>query len=133
MNQMCEGVARTTGVAISLNYRRGYPCVVNSAPQTASAIAAAVGLVGESEVYTDIKPSMGSEDFAFMLQKRPGAYIYIGAGEGENDPLLHNPYYDFNDSILSLGAAYWIALVKQQLHAGSTKELKSASPKEARS
>ena len=64
---------------------------------------------------TDIKPAMGSEDFSFMLQKRPGAYICIGAGEGPNDPQLHNPYYDFNDEILPLGAAYWVALVKQQL------------------
>jgi amidohydrolase/hippurate hydrolase len=72
-------------------------------------------LVGQDLVQTDVKPAMGSEDFSFMLQKRPGAYICIGAGEGPNDPQLHNPYYDFNDEILPLGAAYWVALVKQQL------------------
>jgi len=84
-------------------------------PQQETAIAAAASLVGAEKVHTDIKPSMGSEDFSFMLQKRPGAYIVIGAGEGANDPPVHNPYYDFNDRILPLGAAYWVALVRQQL------------------
>ena len=81
----------------------------------AAAAAAASRLVGDDQVMTDIKPAMGSEDFAFMLQKRPGDYICIGAGETANDPPLHNPYYDFNDAILPLGAAYWVELVKQQL------------------
>ena len=115
MRQICAGVAQTHGAKISLEFRRGYPGVVNTAAETAAAVAAAASLVGEAQVHTDIKPAMGSEDFAFMLQKRPGAYIGIGAGEGENDPPVHNPYYDFNDNILPLGAAYWVALVKQQL------------------
>ncbi|MDM0031302.1 M20 aminoacylase family protein [Variovorax sp. J22P271] len=115
MGQICAGMAQTHGAEVALKYMRGYPGVVNTAAETAAAAAAAASLVGEAQVHTDIKPAMGSEDFAFMLQKRPGAYIGIGAGEGPNDPPIHNPYYDFNDRILPLGAAYWVALVKQQL------------------
>jgi len=115
MGQICAGMAQTHGATVALKYMRGYPGVVNTATETAAAAAAAASLVGETQVHTDIPPAMGSEDFAFMLQKRPGAYIGIGAGEGPNDPPIHNPYYDFNDRILPLGAAYWVALVKQQL------------------
>ena len=115
MRQVCEGVAQTHGAKISLKYMRGYPGVVNTPAETAAAVAAAASLVGEAQVDTGIKPAMGSEDFAFMLLKRPGAYIAIGAGEGTDDAPLHNPYYDFNDRILPLGAAYWVALVQQQL------------------
>jgi len=117
MNQICAGMAQTHGATVALKYMRGYPGVVNTATETAAAVAAAASLVGEAQVHTDIAPAMGSEDFAFMLQKRPGAYIGIGAGEGPNDPPVHNPYYDFNDRILPLGAAYWVALVKRQLAA----------------
>ena len=117
MGQICAGVAQSHGAEVALKYMRGYPGVVNTAAETAAAAAAAASLVGEAQVHTDIKPAMGSEDFAFMLQKRPGAYIGIGAGEGPNDPPVHNPYYDFNDRILPLGAAYWVALVKRQLAA----------------
>ena len=117
MNQICAGVAQTHGGTVDLKYRRGYPGVINTPAETDAAASAAARLVGSAQVQTDIRPAMGSEDFAFMLQKRPGAYICIGAGETGNDPPLHNPYYDFNDAILPLGAAYWVALVKQQLPA----------------
>jgi amidohydrolase/hippurate hydrolase len=115
MGQICAGIGQAHGAKIELDYRRGYPGVVNTAQETAAAVAAATSLVGPEQVDTDIKPAMGSEDFAFMLLKRPGAYIAIGAGETDDDPPVHNPYYDFNDAILPLGAAYWVALVKQQL------------------
>ena len=118
MEQICQGVAQTHGAVIALDYRPGYPGVVNTPKETAAAVAAAASLVGEAQVRTDIPPAMGSEDFAYMLQERPGAYIGIGAGEGPNDPPVHNPYYDFNDNILPLGAAYWVALVQQQLPVG---------------
>ena len=115
MQQVCEGVAQTHGAKIALKYMRGYPGVINTPTETQAAAAAAASLVGQAQVDTDIKPAMGSEDFAFMLLKRPGAYIAIGAGEGPDDAPLHNPYYDFNDRILPLGAAYWVTLVQQQL------------------
>jgi amidohydrolase/hippurate hydrolase len=117
MGQICMGMAQTHGATINLKYMRRYPGVINTPTETDAAASAAVSLVGKALVQTDVKPAMGSEDFAFMLQKRPGAYICLGAGETANDPPLHNPYYDFNDAILPLGAAYWVALVKQQLPA----------------
>ncbi len=117
MKEVCTGIAQAHGATIDLRYMRGYPGVINTPEETDAAAAAAARLVGGEQVMTDIKPAMGSEDFAFMLQKRPGAYICIGAGETDSDPPLHNPYYDFNDAILPLGAAYWVELVKQQLPA----------------
>lgn len=84
MRQVCEGVGQTHGAKVALDYRYGYQGVINTAAETEAAIAVAAGLVGADKVHTDIQPTMGSEDFAFMLQKRPGAYIVIGAGEGSN-------------------------------------------------
>jgi len=115
MAQVCQTLGPVYDAHIQLEFSRGYPGVINTPAETQAAIAAATSLVGADQVHTDIKPSMGSEDFAFMLQKCPGAYIVIGAGEGADDPPVHNPYYDFNDRILPLGAAYWVALVRQQL------------------
>jgi metal-dependent amidase/aminoacylase/carboxypeptidase family protein len=60
-------------------------------------------------------PAMASEDFAFMLQAKPGCYIWLGGGRGPDTPGLHNPYYDFNDDALSIGASYWVTLAEQQL------------------
>ena len=118
MQQVCDGVAATHGAQVALNYMRGYPGVVNTPKETAAAVSAATRLVGEANVNANCPPAMGSEDFAFMLLKRPGAYIGIGADEaGRDNPPVHNPYYDFNDNILPLGAAYWVELVKQQLPA----------------
>jgi hippurate hydrolase len=72
-------------------------------------------LVGADKVHTDLPPTMGAEDFAFMLQKRPGAYAWIGNGPGDGGCILHNPHYDFNDDILPLGASYWVRLVEHIL------------------
>jgi amidohydrolase len=118
MGRICNGLAQAHGARIDMRYLRGYPSVVNTPAETAAAVEAAAGLVGQPQVHTDIPPAMGSEDFAFMLQQRPGAYIGLGAGEGPNDPPVHSPYYDFNDAVMPLGAAYWVALVSRQLPAG---------------
>jgi amidohydrolase len=117
MGQICAGVAQTHGATIALDYRRRYPGVINTPAETVAAASAAMRLVGKDLVQTDVKPAMGSEDFAYMLQERPGAYICLGAGEGPNNPPLHNPHYDFNDAIMPLGAGFWVELVKQQLPA----------------
>lgn len=93
----------------------GYPITVNSPAETASAVRAAVAVAGEQYVDTAPTPSMGAEDFAFMLQQKPGCYIWIGNGNTQGDCLLHNPHYDFNDDILPLGAAYWVKLVENEL------------------
>lgn len=96
----------------------GYPVTINSPDETTSAIRAATAVAGEQRVNTAPTPSMGAEDFAFMLQQKPGCYIWIGNGSSEGGCLLHNPHYDFNDEILPLGAAYWVKLVENELQAG---------------
>ena len=70
-----------------------------------------------SNVETDPTPEMGSEDFAFMLQAKPGCYVWLGAGTGPDTPNIHNPHYDFNDEALAIGASYWVKLAEQQLPA----------------
>ena len=83
----------------------------NAAAETELALQAALAIAGEFGVDRQPIASMGSEDFAFMLQEKPGCYIWIGNGSSENSCLLHNPHYDFNDEILVIGAAYWVKLV----------------------
>ena len=93
----------------------GYPVTSNTAAETAIAIEVAQQLVGVDKVNLQPVPSMGSEDFAFMLQKKPGCYVWLGNGSSDGGCLLHNPHYDFNDEILSVGASYWVKLVERVL------------------
>jgi hippurate hydrolase len=95
----------------------GYPVTFNTEAETAIALKAASAVAGEHGVDQQPTPSMGSEDFAFMLQEKPGCYIWIGNGSSENSCLLHNPHYDFNDELLPVGAAYWVKLVEMKLKA----------------
>ena len=90
----------------------GYPPTINVASEAARCAEAAVAVVGKDAVHTDERPSMGAEDFAFYLQEKPGAYIWIGNGASA---ALHHPGYDFNDDILALGAAYWVELARRLL------------------
>jgi amidohydrolase len=93
----------------------GYPVTFNTEAETELARQAATAIVGEAAIHNNPVPSMGSEDFAFMLQEKPGCYLWIGNGSSENSCLLHNPHYDFNDDILPVGAAYWVKLVELAL------------------
>ncbi|MDD2723789.1 MAG: M20 family metallopeptidase [Methylovulum sp.] len=90
----------------------GYPVTWNSEAETGLALQAATAVVGADKIDLHPTPSMGSEDFAFMLQEKPGCYLWIGNGPSANSCLLHNPHYDFNDAILPVGAAYWVRLVE---------------------
>lgn len=101
----------------------GYPVTINSPAETTSAIRAAIAVAGEHCVDTAPTPSMGAEDFAFMLQQKPGCYIWIGNGNTQGNCLLHNPHYDFNDEILPLGAAYWVKLVENELPDQTSSDL----------
>ncbi|MDQ7089880.1 MAG: M20 aminoacylase family protein [Methylococcales bacterium] len=92
----------------------GYPVTINTAEETAIAKTVAEELIGKDKVFQPT-PSMGSEDFAFMLQQKPGCYAWIGNGSTEGGCLLHNPHYDFNDDNLILGASYWVKLVQKIL------------------
>jgi amidohydrolase len=115
MERICNGVAAGTGTKITLDYQRGYPPTINHERETALCRLVAASLVGTDKVKTDLRPSMGAEDFAYFLQARPGCYVWIGNGLGEGGCMLHNPRYDFNDNILSLGAAYWVRLTERFL------------------
>ncbi len=107
-----RGVEATHGVRVAVRYERRYPATVNTARETALAAAAAGEVVGADAVLTDLEPSMAGEDFAFMLQMRPGAYVWIGNGPQDEGRMLHSPHYDFNDETLPIGAAYWARLVE---------------------
>jgi len=94
----------------------GYPVTRNSEAETAIAIEVAQNLVGIDNVDLNPQSSMGSEDFAFMLQEKPGCYVWLGNGSSDGNCLLHNPHYDFNDDILTVGASYWVKLVERVLN-----------------
>ena len=115
LRRISEQVCAAFGARAQIRYQKLYPATINTAQETSRAASAAARVVGENNVDTATAPLMASEDFAYMLQARPGAYIFIGNGAGEGSCMLHNPRYDFNDEILTLGAAYWTALVEQEL------------------
>lgn len=112
IKEIAQGIANTFHATAQVNYQRRYPTTVNHEYATDLALDAAIALVGNDKVHCDIPPSMGSEDFAFMLQVKPGAYIWLGTGPGAN---LHHPQFNFNDEILTTGVAYFVKLVKNQL------------------
>ncbi|MBK8174666.1 MAG: amidohydrolase [Rhodospirillales bacterium] len=110
-----EAAARMHRCDSALTYQRSYPATVNDAGATLRAAHAAALAVGEANVEHDPAPSMGSEDFAFMLKERPGCYVWLGNGATDGGCVLHNPHYDFNDDALPIGARYWTALVESLL------------------
>jgi hippurate hydrolase len=115
IRRVAEGVSRSCDADMELRYERRYPPTLNAAAQTEISAAAAAALVGESNVERRLLPSMGAEDFAFFLEQKPGAYIWIGNGTAEGGGMLHSPHYDFNDAILPLGASYWVRLAEMVL------------------
>ncbi len=117
MGRIISGVTAAHGATFDFDYRRGYPPTINTEAGVAAAAAAAVDVVGPDKVNTETPPLMGSEDFAFMLQERPGSYIFIGNGDGEGSCMVHNPSYDFNDQIALTGVQYWTRLVERELPA----------------
>ena len=120
LHDLCGAVALAFGAAATVRYERIYPATVNTGDEARFAADVAESLVGEAHVVRDLEPSMGSEDFAFMLQVKPGAYLRIGQG-GEGSCFLHNSRYDFNDEILPLGAALHASLVERSLPSDSSQ------------
>ena len=114
MKTVAEDIARAHGACAEFRYERRYPPTINSEQEAETARQAAAQVVGSCNVH-DPRPSMGSEDFAYMLQAKPGSYIWIGNGDGEGSCMVHNPGYDFNDEILPIGASYWVQLVNNIL------------------
>jgi hippurate hydrolase len=114
LNELCTAVALGFGATATVHYERIYPATINTPRETDFAANVAESLVGAEHVVRDMEPSMGAEDFSFMLQARPGAYMRIGQG-GEGSCMLHMNRYDFNDDILPLGAALHASLVEQSM------------------
>ena len=116
IGEIVKGIAAAHGASAELGYDRRYPVLINTAEETIKAAKAAAAVVGAENVNTDHPPTMGSEDFAWMLQEVPGCYIRVGNGEGdEGGCVVHNPHYDFNDTAAVYGASYWATLVEQEL------------------
>lgn len=114
LSELCSAVALGFGAQASVHYERIYPATINTARETDFAADVAESLVGAENVVRDMDPSMGAEDFSFMLQVKPGAYMRIGQG-GEGSCMLHMSRYDFNDEILPLGSALHASLVEQAM------------------
>ena len=115
VREIATTVAAALGGMAEVVYRRGYPATVNTEREAAFAAKVGERIFGKDNVVTDGEASMGAEDFAYMLQVRPGAYVLLGQGGSELGCFLHNPVYDFNDQVIPLGAGYLATLVEEAL------------------
>jgi len=123
MRAIAEHTAAAFDAKVSFHFKRNYPPLINHAKETAFAVEVLQGIVGAEHVDAQVEPTMGAEDFAFMLQGKPGCYVFIGNGEGDHRSAghglgpcnLHNPSYDFNDDLLPIGATYWVRLAESFL------------------
>jgi hippurate hydrolase len=115
IGEIAAGVGTALGVTIDYDYRRCFPPTINSPAESDAAARAAAAVVGAENVRRDEPPSMTAEDFAFMLEARPGCYIWLGQGDGPQACMLHSPVYDFNDGVIPTGVAWWQAIVKERL------------------
>ncbi len=119
MREICAGLAAAHGCTIKIAYDRGYPALITTAAESAFAADVARAVVGDDRVDPDIPPVMGGEDFAYMLEARPGSFVRLGTGRGADTPLVHHPRYDFNDDALPIGASFWVKLVETALPRGA--------------
>lgn len=115
LTDIATGVARAHGLSATVDYRRGYPPTVNNDDETDFAADVAADVVGMDRVNREAVPSMGGEDFSYLLEQRPGAYILMGNGPVDGGRVLHSPHYDFNDDALPVGVSYWARLVERFL------------------
>ena len=115
VERLCAGIASAFGAQIDVRFDQRYPPTINSPMETELCRQAAAALLGEDKLRQNELPSMGAEDFAYMLQARPGCYVWLGNGPGTGGCSLHNPHYDFNDAILPIGIRYWVKLVETVL------------------
>jgi len=112
LREVVEGTAKLHGAKAKFSYRRGYPVLKNHAEQTEFAASVAAGIAGKDKVNMSLAPVMGAEDFSFMLNARPGAFIFVGNGDSAG---LHHPAYNFNDDVIPIGTSYWVKLVETAL------------------
>src|SRR5690606_10032243 len=112
MRAICTGIAGSFGAEIEFDYDANYPVTFNHAEETVFAADVAAAIAGETNVHRDIQPLMGGEDFSYMLQARPGAFIFLGNGDTAG---LHHPAYDFNDDTAAYGVSYGVKLAETTL------------------
>jgi hippurate hydrolase len=123
MRRIAQLTAEAHGASAQVSFERYYPATVNHREQAAFAARVLESMVGQDNVFADYEPTMGSEDFSYMLLARPGASIFIGNGDGahrlgghgEGPCMLHNPSFDFNDELIPIGATFWVRLVERFL------------------
>ena len=115
IGEIARGIAAAHGATAEADYRRSYPPTINHAAETEFAAEVAAEICGRDQVIRDIPPSMGGEDFSFMLNARPGAMLWLGNGPGEGDCFLHNARYDFNDDALPIGVSFLARLAERFL------------------
>ncbi len=115
VKNLATGIAEAYGAKAEVEFIRTYPATINDAEALEMSIRAMKAVVGEARTQEMPRPTMGGEDFAFMLNAKQGCYVMLGAGKTGNDPQPHHPKYDFNDDLLPIGASYWATLAEQQL------------------
>lgn len=121
MRSLIEQVASAFGASAQLNYQKVYPATINTPKEAMFVADVATELFGADQVVRDLQPSMGAEDFSFMLQHKPGAYFRLGQGGAEGGCFLHNPNYDFNDAVIPAGAGLFAALVERSMPLNCTE------------
>ncbi|MCM8627764.1 M20 aminoacylase family protein [Accumulibacter sp.] len=122
VERLCTGIASSFGAQIAVRFDHHYPPTVNSTAESEICRRVAKRLLGAERVRGDELPSMGAEDFAYMLREKPGCYVWLGNGPGTGGCTLHNPHYDFNDEVLPLGVSYWVNLVEEVLPAAPPQQ-----------
>ena len=115
LNEISSGIAKANGADADVEFHltNKYPPTINSKKESEFAANVAKKIFGESNVNTNIEPSMGGEDFSYLLEKKPGSYLYIGQGDENHKAHLHTTKYDFNDNLLPIGVNFWVELVKE--------------------
>ena len=112
---IAKAQAESFGMTATVRYERSYDATINHKAETDFARSVARAFAGEDKVVEMARPSMGSEDFAYMLKERPGTYFFLGGQKSPDDPQLHHPRFDFNDDLLPIGAAFWVELIERFL------------------
>ncbi len=115
VHRIATGVAAAFGAEVDVAYKRAYPATINDAEATGLTRIAAAAVAGEARVVPMERPTMGAEDFSYMLNAKQGSYILLGSGHGPDTPGVHHPRFDFNDAVLPIGASYWATLTEQLL------------------
>lgn len=115
LEKIAKNIAEAFGATIEYTYNKGYPPTVNHAQNAEIAADIGAKILGDDKIIRDVTPCMGAEDFAFMLEKKEGAYVWMGQESTGHGCMVHNTHYDFNDDILPLGASFWAEIVQDRL------------------